>query len=310
MKKLAFVLSGGSAMGIFQAGVYEVLLNQPLFSEPEIFSGTSAGAINSSLIAYGYKPQELCLFWEEVGKVFYPEIIKQSFLNIITRPFQHLFGHNYNYFFNTQQLRKLLVKYFKGEQLPLLEKTVILNMVDAKKGAVIRISNKKIEKPNYIFEPNLSVDSILASASIPALFNPVSKFNTLLWDGGLLVNTPLAPAIDFGATTIVPVLCSIPEYEADISSIGNALGQAVNIILDRSYNLDRKLLLHKNKLAHLGEAKYQPIDLYTPIRPDSTDNLSAWASFNFTQKKLASFYEIGKNEGLKWLKKPQLDEPV
>ncbi len=305
--KTALVLSGGSSLGIFQAGVCEVISEHPLFSSIEIFSGTSAGAINSALLAYGYKPKDLRVFWEDVGKLFYPEMIKQSMLNFITRPFLRLFGKEYNYIFNTKKARDLLIKYFKGENLPLLEKTLILNMVDAKKGTVIRITNKKIDDPDYIYEPNISVDSILASASIPIIFNPVSRFNTLLWDGGLLVNTPLSPAAAFEATTIVPVLCSLPEYENDISGFGNALGQVCNIVLGRSYDLDRKLLLHKNKLVSLGDKNYYYVNLYSPIRPTPTDHLSTWASFNFSSKKLNSLYEIGKNEAKIWLEKLKLD---
>jgi len=41
----------------------------------------------------------------------------------------------------------------------------------------------------------ITVDMVLASASIPLLFPPVRVGHHLLWDGGLLVNTPLAPAV-------------------------------------------------------------------------------------------------------------------
>ncbi len=306
-EKLALVFSGGSAMGIFQIGAYEVLHSSQKFASLQILSGTSAGAINSALIAYGYLPAEIYQFWVEVGQLFYKEISLQLLGNLFSRPFLRLFGRQYNYLFKTQKMRALLVRYFKGEALPLLEKTLILNMVDAKTGGVVRISNQKTSHPDYIYEPNISVDSILASASIPVLFSPVSRFGTLLWDGGLLVNTPLAPAAEFGATTIIPILCSVPEAQSDISTLGNALGQMANIVLDRSYDLDRKLLIHKNKLVVHGEENYHHINLYQPVRPNSSDHLGAWASFNYTQKNLNALYAMGKREATQWLKTATFD---
>jgi len=56
----------------------------------------------------------------------------------------------------------------------------------------------------------ITVDMVLASASIPLLFPPVRVGHHLLWDGGLLVNTPLAPAVMLGAEDIVTVLVTEP----------------------------------------------------------------------------------------------------
>ena len=51
---------------------------------------------------------------------------------------------------------------------------------------------------------------VLASASIPLLFPPVQIGQHLLWDGGLLVNTPLAPVVAMGADEIITVLVTEP----------------------------------------------------------------------------------------------------
>ena len=56
----------------------------------------------------------------------------------------------------------------------------------------------------------ITVDMVLASASIPLLFPPVQVGRHLLWDGGLLVNTPLAPVVALGADEIIPVLVTEP----------------------------------------------------------------------------------------------------
>ena len=48
----------------------------------------------------------------------------------------------------------------------------------------------------------LGTDTILASAALPGIFPPVSVGGVPFVDGGVLLNTPLKPAIDDGATTI------------------------------------------------------------------------------------------------------------
>ncbi|HVM95310.1 MAG TPA: patatin-like phospholipase family protein, partial [Candidatus Acidoferrales bacterium] len=66
--KLGLVLSGGGARGAFQVGVYERLLRDPRFAGgPTVLSGTSAGAINSALIAAGKSPREMMDFWNGIA---------------------------------------------------------------------------------------------------------------------------------------------------------------------------------------------------------------------------------------------------
>lgn len=64
----------------------------------------------------------------------------------------------------------------------------------------------------------LGTDAILASAAIPGIFPPVDLDGTPCVDGGLLMNTPLVPAIDAGANVIHviyldPLVAEIPFPE-------------------------------------------------------------------------------------------------
>src|SRR5712692_9767446 len=67
-EQVVLVLQGGGALGAYQAGVYEALMEGGI--EPDWVIGTSIGAINGALIA-GNEPQNrvarLREFWESVA---------------------------------------------------------------------------------------------------------------------------------------------------------------------------------------------------------------------------------------------------
>src|SRR5262252_3585636 len=72
---IALVLQGGGALGAYQAGVYQALVEARL--QPDWVAGISIGAINAALIA-GNAPQarvdKLRAFWEQVSTPAIPDI--------------------------------------------------------------------------------------------------------------------------------------------------------------------------------------------------------------------------------------------
>ena len=67
--RIALVLSGGSALGAYQAGAYAALENCGV--RPNWIAGTAIGAVNAAIIA-GNLPHErifrLRQFWQELGR--------------------------------------------------------------------------------------------------------------------------------------------------------------------------------------------------------------------------------------------------
>ena len=58
----------------------------------------------------------------------------------------------------------------------------------------------------YFSGEQLSVDHVVASCSIPVVFPWCEIDGELYWDGGVMQNTPIFPAIEAGATEILVVL--------------------------------------------------------------------------------------------------------
>ena len=64
-ERIALVLSGGGALGAYQAGVYQAMHEAGV--EPDWVSGVSIGAINSAIIAGNppkHRLRQLQTFWD------------------------------------------------------------------------------------------------------------------------------------------------------------------------------------------------------------------------------------------------------
>jgi predicted acylesterase/phospholipase RssA len=220
------------------------------------------------------------------------------------------------YLFHTGPFRERLKKVFGGETLPPSNVRLAINTVDVKTGGVVRIVNHPPDKPraasrHYRYEKAISLDMILASASIPLLFNPVSVGGQELWDGGLLVNSPMAPAVALGATRIVPVLVTLRNAptEGNLSNFGGAVERLVDAVLENAYNIDRKLLLDRNALAHrLPEDGLSVVELFRAIRPQPGVLFNAGSYLYFERSNILGMYQAGREAARAWLNEgPPLD---
>src|SRR5438067_93108 len=148
------------------------------------------------------RPGSVLALWVEFLLTARFELVS-SFLEGIREPFV----------VDTAPLRARLVDVFGGERVPNRGVRLALNTVDVHSGRVVRFVTAPApvtRSADYIVVDAITVDMVLASASISLLFPPVRVGTHLLWDGGLLVLTPLAPAVALGAVEIVSVLVTEP----------------------------------------------------------------------------------------------------
>lgn len=190
-----------------------------------------------------------------------------------------------------------------------------INTVDVRSGKVVRIVNWMPEKApgssakHYRYEPHISLEMILASASIPLLFSPVDVGDKTLWDGGLLVNSPMAPAVALGATRIVPVLVTTSGAGApfELTTFGAAVERLVDAFLENAYNIDRKLMLDRNVIAE-RDPNLRKVELFRALRPDSSRLFNAGSYLYFERQNLLAMYEAGQEAARRWLSRgPEVD---
>ena len=370
-RTLGLVLSGGGARGAFQVGVYERLLRDPRFAEgPVVLSGTSAGAINSALIAAGRTPREMMRFWNGIADdppvvaspLFFASLVRtaarlalrelprwlvptRSWLPfarharhhwppragaglatlveyLLTERFELLSdllqGVREPFLANTARMRDRLIEEFDGEVVPSGRHRLAINTVDAHTGRVVRYVTRRTpftRPPDYVVVDAITVDMVLASASIPLLFPTVEIDGRWLWDGGLLVNTPLAPVVALGADEIITVLVTeAPDATSgQFPHLGRAVERTVDAILENAYNVDRKLLLDRNRLAAIEGSPYREVTLYDAVRPARDGSFDAGSYLYFERRVLEEMRSAGRRAATRWLAAgPRVDriEPV
>lgn len=204
-KKITLALQGGGAHGAFTWGVLDRLLEVDEL-EVEAMSGTSAGAINTVVCAYGLhkggpeKAKELLeKLWEKValnGSFYLKSTPFDAFFNggdIYNSPGYMLFNTFTQYVspytfnpFNYNPLRSILNELVEFEELQKYNK----------KKLFICATNVKTNRAKIFTNKEITVDAVLASSCLPFLFQAVKIDGEYYWDGGYMGNPPLFPMIN------------------------------------------------------------------------------------------------------------------
>jgi NTE family protein len=160
--KTGLVLSGGGARGFAHLGVIQALNEAGIF--PDVISGTSAGAIVGVLYADGYAPREILALmnWASRFDFMRPALPREGLLQI-------------------NGVDKILKANLRAKTFEELKIPLFVSATDLNQGKSVYFSK------GDLFEP------VMASASIPVLFQPVKINNVSYVDGGVLDNLPIKP---------------------------------------------------------------------------------------------------------------------
>lgn len=211
--QIVYVLQGGGALGAYQAGVCEALIER--HSLPDWIIGTSIGAINGSIIA-GNKPEnrikKLNEFWDRISTPLFSfgnyeeNSFMQAYENILYAQWIALYGQP-NFFrprlinpwflthttpdkislYDTSELKETLESVIDFDILNKCHIRLTLGAVRIKGGKAVRFDNT---------HHTLSVEHIMASCALPPGFPAVKINGEYFWDGGLSSNTPFAVVLE------------------------------------------------------------------------------------------------------------------
>ncbi len=160
--KVGLVLSGGGARGIAHLGAIQALEEAGV--QFDMVSGTSAGALLGALYCYGYSPKEIL-----------QRIQKTNFYGFL-RP-----ALNWKGLINIEKASDEIKKHIPEDNFSALKKPLYVTATQVNKGKAKVFSKGQLIKP------------LLASSSIPVLFNPVTIRNKQYVDGGITDNLPIKP---------------------------------------------------------------------------------------------------------------------
>jgi len=159
--KLGLALSGGGARGFAHPGAIKAIEDFGL--KPDIISGTSAGALAGVLYADGYAPEEIIKLF--VGKEL------REFADIQV-PVAAIFG--------TSGFKRFLKKHLHAKNFEDLSIPVKVVATDLDEGKSV------------VFDKGPIIDPVVASCSIPIVFNPVVIDGVNYVDGGIFKNFPVS----------------------------------------------------------------------------------------------------------------------
>jgi NTE family protein len=302
-RKKALVLSGGGGRGAYHVGVIEALVEQGWMEDgkgPDIIAGTSIGAINAAALASGLTVEQLQDNWHHMhtedvhrlspdlppivrpllrfllrsvltsdahggsGGVVLPEEDRKmsagGFLERLgtlfhMRPFRCLL--------DTTPWRYTLSQWMNFERINSPDSpALLLAATDLQRGILRTFCNRDLQNQP---RDTITLDHLMASSSIPAVYPWTEIDDDKYWDGAVLANTPLGAVIDLAGTEDVDILVVMmtPWYDDPEDTVPqqldppNDLIQSLALTLDwtllASYRTALKLLKNYNMLAEAME---------------------------------------------------------
>jgi len=231
----AVVLSGGGAYGAYEVGVLKALVERG-WAGPQVVTGVSAGAFNAALLVGAYD-MDLPRAVEHIEDIWLNRIPGHVFrVRADPRPLLGFESRDYlatatRWISDVQSLssdflRRLLrlapVGPFDERLLQLVDLASLISVAPLERllGEVVqpeelRRSTMKLSiiatnwstgKAEVFTNESMSdadaLSIVMASAAIPGFFPPRKVGENIYVDGGLVMNTPLRPAIDDGADEI------------------------------------------------------------------------------------------------------------
>ena len=211
-ESIALVLQGGGALGAYQAGVYERLLEADI--EPTWVAGISIGAINSAIIAGNARENRVARlreFWELVSnagsdswsaywsglavtegtrawlnQLAAGRVIAQGvpgfFEPRMPPPYLSWNGGGASSYYDTASLRGTLERLVDFDRINARETRLSVGAVNVRTGNFAYFDNAT---------DTIRPEHIMASGALPPAFDAIEIDGELYWDGGMVSNTPL-----------------------------------------------------------------------------------------------------------------------
>lgn len=287
---LGLVLSGGGARAAYQSGVLlaigEVCREMKIDNPFAFYTGLSAGAINAAFLcsdpegSFVQASQKLERLWAQVQsqQVYISDPLSLSrgglkwIMDLSLGGGLHR-GPSHRSLLDTAPLRKLIEDYCNFDHI---EKNLsagkfralAVSALDYYSTATITFlqAREKITPWNRVRRraelTKITVEHVLASASIPVLFPPVAVGSRFFGDGCVRNQSPCGPAIYLGSTKLIAIgvrkkqdLCyTPPQVQPDEApSVGRIANVLLNAVMMDGMEIDIERLQRINEnLAKLG----------------------------------------------------------
>lgn len=303
---VTLALQGGGAHGAFTWGVLDRLLEEENLNLEGI-SGTSAGAINGALVAYGLSVggrkkarQLLENFWRKVS-LSTNMFITPSMLDKMMGGKDLSYNPAYMMF---DYMTRLMSPY----QFNLLDlnplKDMVLELIDFNHlrehpGCKLFVNATHVTsgESRIFHHEEMTLDMLMASACLPFLFKTVEVDGEPYWDGGYTGNPALKPLVEECRADDIVIVQITPLKAEEVPTSVHDIVDRVNEI---SFN---NALAHEMRYIELlGKQSRRNTRFHRIEAEDILTGLGRSSKFNADWAFLEHLKEAGRQSAEDWLK--------
>ena len=310
-KRIKLALQGGGSHGAFTWGVLDRLLEHGGF-DVEAIVGASAGAMNAAVLAYGLATagadggrERLSAFWRRASEAGRSGPLQPS-------PFDRLFSPGNMTFSPMWHLSDLLCKVLSPYELnpanlnPLRD--LLLDVVDFDRlrasptgpELFVCATNVLNGRLRVFRGPEISADSVMASAALPFLFQAVEIKGEYFWDGGYSGNPPIFPLIYMGGGPDILIVQLNPIRIAEVPKTTRAiLDHAATLSFNSSLMREMRAIKFVSDLIDRGEldpAKHMRVFIHTIDAEQELAGFDVSSKFNSDLGFLLHLFALGRRK--------------
>lgn len=316
VKHLSLALQGGGAHGAFTWGVLDRFLEQENLVL-DGFVGTSAGAMNASILAYGLHMggreearRLLHKFWKVNSEYAAQTPLQPTWLDGYLGKEGNM---DYSPFYRATEVMSLFMSPYQfnsSNRNPL--RTILEEMIDfevlktcTETKLFVCATNVRRGRAKVFSMADMSVDAVLASACLPTLFPAVTIDGEDYWDGGYMGNPPIFPLIsetqsnDIMLVQINPI--NIPTTPRSPEEIRDRINE---LSFNSSLMLEMRRVDFVDRLLDAGmnlNDQFRKICIHN-INPEKDIwDLNLSSKLNATWGFLTSLRDLGRKYAEEWL---------
>ena len=315
-KRISLALQGGGAHGAFTWGVLDRLLEDGRLAIDGI-SGTSAGAMNGAMVAYGSDEggsdgarAALERFWRRISEAWLFTPFQPSWLD-------RLFGWGGLDYSPGYQTFDALSRFYSPYQFNLIDlnplREILVEVCDFarvrryRRVKLYACATNVLSGKIKVFGPEeITPDVLVASACLPQLFKAVEIDGEPYWDGGYLGNPAFYPlmhgcaAQDIVLVQVNPIrVATLPTTAREIADRVNEISFNATMMREmRSIHVVTKLIEQQrlNDPDHLRMIRFHMIEAERTMA-----RLGASSKLNGDWDFLCELRDLGRQRADDWL---------
>jgi len=311
--KMALILSGGGARGAYQVGVLKAIARlQPSGGHNpfDIICGTSAGAINASVLAcesdhYGHAITKLEALWSnldsrKIHRVGFTQLLKSSLRILASFFHEGVVDGKPVALLDNEPLRQLLEKQIDFSKLSARihdGDIMALSITALAYSSGINVSffqaSEQVEgwrrNQRSGLHTTLDHNHLMASSALPAIFPPVQIQGEYFGDGAIRQSAPLSTALHLGANRLFVIgvshnateVAARPDKTRHTPSFAQITGHLLNSSFIDAMDEDLERLERLNRLSRylsaeeLKTARIKPVEVLTITPSVRFDEIAA-----------------------------------